>query len=136
MRKKKCFMLVFCATVFLYMVIFTAYGGTKNEGTALSINFDVTPKAQVTKVSCYIKELNKKPSLHVNLAVKNVSEKAQRFNVKLHLKDSGQNVGGYLPRKGKKGKPPLMEPGKIGNVTFAMFYEKLPKSISIKITSK
>ncbi|MFH1058414.1 MAG: hypothetical protein V1797_07020 [Pseudomonadota bacterium] len=68
----------------------------------------ISPEAKLEAFTCYHADYQKKKSLHFKVALKNVSDKPQRFKVNIFL-DNGKAVGGLLPPNTKKG---LLEPGK------------------------
>jgi hypothetical protein len=64
------------------------------------------------------------------VAVKNASNKPQRFKVNIFL-DNGKAVGGLIPRKTKKG---LVQPGKIASFTYPVKgVTRQPKEVMLKI---
>jgi len=68
---------------------------------------DIAPEAALESLSCYFKKYEGKDTLHLKVAVKNVSDKPQRYRVNIFM-DNGKAVGGLIPRTTKKG---LVEPG-------------------------
>jgi hypothetical protein len=68
---------------------------------------DIVPEAALEKLSCSFKTYEGKDTLHLTVAVKNVSDKPQRYRVNLFM-DNGKAVGGLIPRTTKEG---LVEPG-------------------------
>jgi hypothetical protein len=68
---------------------------------------DIVPEAALESLSCYFKKYEGKDTLHLKVAVKNVSDKPQRFRVNLFM-DNGKAVGGLIPSTTKEG---LVEPG-------------------------
>lgn len=68
---------------------------------------DIVPEAALENLSCYFKKYEGKATLHLKVAVKNVSDKPQRYRVNMFM-DNGKAVGGLIPRTTKKG---LVEPG-------------------------
>ena len=71
------------------------------------VHSTVSPEAELTDFSCVIKPWNGAKTLHLNVTVRNISPRAQRYRVNIFLPD-GKAVGGLLPRKIKKG---LVQPG-------------------------
>ena len=74
----------------------------------------IEPEAQLVKFNCSFKKYKGVKSLVFHVAVKNVSEKPQRFRVNIFL-DNGKAVGGLLPRKTKKG---LIKPGQVAKFSY------------------
>jgi hypothetical protein len=68
---------------------------------------DIVPEAALENLSCYFKKYEGEATLHLKVAVKNVSDKPQRYRVNIFM-DNGKAVGGLIPRTTKKG---LVEPG-------------------------
>ncbi|MGA8279851.1 MAG: hypothetical protein WB853_03060 [Desulfobacterales bacterium] len=68
---------------------------------------DIVPEAALESLSCSFKKYEGKETLHLKVAVKNVSDKPQRYRVNLFM-DNGKAVGGLIPRTTKEG---LVEPG-------------------------
>ena len=68
---------------------------------------DIVPEAALENLSCYFKKYEGKATLHLKVAVRNVSDKPQRYRVNIFM-DNGKAVGGLIPRTTKKG---LVEPG-------------------------
>ncbi|MCD4742461.1 MAG: hypothetical protein K8R67_08315 [Desulfobacteraceae bacterium] len=74
----------------------------------------IAPEASLENFSCVIKKWEGANTLHFNVAIKNISNKDQRFKVNIFL-ENGKAVGGLLPRKIKKG---LIKPGQIAEFTY------------------
>jgi hypothetical protein len=68
---------------------------------------DIVPEAALENLSCYFKKYEGTATLHLKVAVRNVSDKPQRYRVNIFM-DNGKAVGGLIPRTTKKG---LVEPG-------------------------
>jgi len=77
------------------------------------LSSEIAPAAKLEAFQCYSDDYQKQPSLHFKVALKNVSDKPQRFKVNIFL-DNGKAVGGLLPESDKKG---LVDPGK--SISFA-----------------
>ena len=96
------------------------------------INKEISPEAQLDGFSCFFKRFEGVQALHFKVAVKNVSDKPQRFRVHIFL-DNGKAVGGLIPRKTKKG---LIKPGQTATFVYPVggMTDK-PGSIILKIKS-
>ena len=97
-----------------------------------SINKQICPEAQLAQFSCFFKKFEGAQTLHFKLAVKNVSDKPQRYRVRIFL-DNGKAVGGLIPRKTKKG---LVKPGQ--TATFVYPVGRMPDkpgSIDLFVTT-
>jgi hypothetical protein len=91
---------------------------------------DITSEAQLQELSCSFKKFEGMETLHIKVAVKNVSSSDQRFRVNLFL-DNGKAVGGLIPRKTKKG---LVKPGTTASFVYPVSQmPKQPKGIMLKI---
>ncbi len=96
------------------------------------ISKEITPKAQLDGFSCFFKRFEGVQTLHFKVAVKNVSDKPQRYRVRIFL-DNGKAVGGLIPRKIKKG---LVKPGQTATFVYPVgrMTDK-PGSIELYITT-
>ena len=95
------------------------------------ISKEISPEAELEGFSCFFKRWDGAKALHFKVAVKNVSNKPQRFKVRIFL-DNGKAVGGLLPRKTKKG---LMKPGQTAAFTYPVKVTGKPGSIELYITT-
>lgn len=96
------------------------------------ISKEISPEAQLDGFSCFFKRFEGVQTLHFKVAVKNVSDKPQRFRVRIFL-DNGKAVGGLIPRKTKKG---LVKPGQTATFVYPVgrMTDK-PGSIDLYITT-
>ena len=96
------------------------------------ISKEISPEAQLEEFSCFFKKWDGAKVLHFKVSVKNVSDKPQRFKVRIFL-DNGKAVGGWLPRKTKKG---LIKPGQAAKFVYPIkgMADK-PGSIDLYITT-
>ncbi len=93
---------------------------------------EIAPEAELETLACMFQEWEGSKTLHFKVAVKNKSDKAQRFRVNIFL-DNGKAVGGLIPRKTKKG---LIEPGKSGEFVYPVKgMDAKPKSLMVKIST-
>ena len=69
----------------------------------------IAPEAELAEFSCVMKAYEGSDTLHFNVAVKNISDRPQRYKVNIFL-DNGKAVGGLIPSNTKK--EGLVEPGK------------------------
>jgi len=96
------------------------------------ISKEISPEAQLDGFSCFFKRFEGVQALHFKVAVKNVSDKPQRYRVHIFL-DNGKAVGGLIPRKTKKG---LIKPGQTATFVYPVGGMKdKPGSIILKIKS-
>ncbi|MBW2038962.1 MAG: hypothetical protein JRI46_05095 [Deltaproteobacteria bacterium] len=99
---------------------------------ATKIKWNVTKEADVTFLNCYIRQFKgwKKPVWHFEVGIKNKSDKPQRFRVQFILPEEGVASGGLLPRKGK---PPVLAPGKEAKGTYPVNCERAPKKVTVVV---
>jgi hypothetical protein len=91
---------------------------------------DIVPEAALENLSCYFKNYEGKDTLHLKVAVKNVSDKPQRYRVNIFM-DNGKAVGGLIPRTTKKG---LVEPGQSASFDYPVIDMPLsPKTMTLII---
>jgi hypothetical protein len=90
--------------------------------------YDITPKAEV-KMTFYMKEWQGKPSLHLELRVKNLSDRPERFKAYFDLVD-GPSVVAYIPIEGN---PPVVQPKAEFTGTYPLYYGSFPKGFDFKI---
>jgi len=96
------------------------------------ISKEISPEAQLDGFSCFFKRFEGVQALHFKVALKNVSDKPQRYRVRIFL-DNGKAVGGLIPRKTKKG---LVKPGQ--TVTFVYPVGRMttkPESLELYVTT-
>ena len=96
------------------------------------ISKEISPEAQLAGFSCFFKKFEGLQTLHFKVALKNVSDKPQRYRVRIFL-DNGKAIGGLIPRKTKKG---LIKPGQ--TTTFVYPVGRMtakPGSIELYITT-
>ena len=95
-----------------------------------NVNADVAPEAKLEGFTCSFKKWEDAETLHFKVAIKNLSDKPQRFKVNIFL-DNGKAVGGLIPRKTKKG---LVQPGKTASFTYPVKgVTRQPKEVMLKI---
>jgi len=90
----------------------------------------IADEVELVEFSCSVKKWEGAETLHFNVAVKNISNAAQRYRVNIFL-DNGKAVGGLIPRKTKKG---LVEPGQNASFVYPVKgMDVKPKEIILKI---
>ncbi len=102
-----------------------------------SISLECSPQAQVLKVESYLKFLKEfgegKPAMHVDVRVKNISDKAERFSVMVST-PGGDSAAAFVPEKAKKeGEPPALKPGEEGKITLPMLVEKMADAFTVTV---
>ena len=92
----------------------------------------IVPEAALEEFTCFMKNWSGAETLHFKVSIKNVSDKPQRYRVNIFL-DNGKAVGGWIPRKIKKG---LVQPGQTGGFVYPVGgMPGKPKTVTIKITT-
>lgn len=82
-------------------------GGPAAPSCAADIDYRIAPGAELTAVSCEIKDYKGEPSLWFHFTLKNTCTEPTRYRINVFL-PNGKAVGGLVPRKGK---PPVVAPG-------------------------
>jgi hypothetical protein len=93
---------------------------------AVPIEWDVAKEADITIMNCYIqnyKGWGNMPVWHFEVGIKNIADRPERYRVRITLPKEGVSAGGLLPRKGK---PPILAPGKEAKVIYPLHYDKMP----------
>ena len=93
---------------------------------------DIVSAAQLEAFTCSFKRWEGVETLHMKVAIKNVSDQPQRFRVNIFL-DNGKAVGGLIPRRLKDG---LVEPGQTGSFVYPVKnMPQKPKEIFLIIST-
>ena len=93
-------------------------GAPGKVGCKADIDWQITPKAEVTQFDCKVGKHKKKPALVFTVGIKNVSTEPLRYRLNIFLLDMDKAAGHLIPRKGK---PPVLEPGKTKTVKVPFF---------------
>ena len=128
---------------FLALVLCIGIPGMHSEAVAKSkpctfpcvdeanLQKSIVPEASLEEFSCFMKKWGGSETLHFKISIKNVSDKPQRFRVNIFL-ENGKAVGGWIPRKIKKG---LVQPGQTGDFVYPVAgMPSKPKGIILKIS--
>jgi len=96
------------------------------------VSKDISAEAQLERLSCFFKKFEGSDVIHFKVAVKNISDKPQRYRVQIFL-DNGKAVGGLIPRKTKKG---LIQPGQTATFVYPVggMTDK-PATVDLKIAT-
>jgi len=100
--------------------------------TGAKLDKSISSEVQLEEFSCSFKKFEGAEVVHFKVAVKNITDKPQRFRVHIFL-DNGKAVGGLIPRSTKKG---LVNPGQTASFVYpvnGMTYN--PKEIMLKIST-
>ena len=76
---------------------------------------DISEEAELEALTCSFEKWEGNDTLHLNVSVKNVSDKDQRYKVNIFL-DNGKAVGGLIPVKVKD--EGLVTPGQSASYTY------------------
>lgn len=130
---KKTFFLGALAAIFLLWSSAGLLAAEKKH----SISLETPPQAQVLQITSYLKFLREfgegKPAMHVEVKIKNLSDKAERFSVMVSTPD-GDSAAAFLPEKAKKeGALPVLEPREEGKITLPLLVEKLADSFTVTV---
>ncbi len=131
MNKRFC--LVTLAAIFLLGSSADLSAAEKNR----SISLETPPQAQVLQITSYLKFLKEfgegKPAMHVEVKIKNLSDKAERFSVMVSTPD-GDSAAAFIPEKAKKERAlPVLEPREEGKITLPMLVEKLADRFTVTV---
>jgi len=129
-RKNKLTIILGVLILFIGSIILASCATTSGKAkTGAAITYDVCSSAKITSVSYFIKKYKGAPRLHIKIGIKNISKEPKRFRVKIFLSE-GPSSGGFYPRKGK---PPVIKPGKELSRTFPMYFSKFPSGFTIVV---
>lgn len=89
-----------------------------NISCPANIEWQLTPKAEITSFACEVGTFKKKTALVFTVAVKNTCKEALRYRLNIFLLDQDKAAGHLIPRKGK---PPVVKPGETVTVKVPFF---------------
>jgi hypothetical protein len=96
------------------------------------LNLDIAPQAQLAGLTCSFKKFEGVDTLHMKVAVKNISNQPQRYRINIFL-DNSKAMGGLIPRSLKDG---LVQPGQ--TVSFEYPFLQMtdkPKEVFLRVTT-
>lgn len=97
-----------------------------------NLDLDLVSQVQLESMTCSFKKFEGVDTLHMKVAVKNVSDQPQRFRVNIFL-DNGKAMGGLIPRRLKDG---LVEPGQTVSFEYPFInMTEKPKEVFLRITT-
>jgi len=104
----------------------------KAEGPEATL--EVCRTAEITVLKYFMKEpeIGGGPKLHFRIGIKNISDKPRRFDVSVSL-PGGPSSGGYYPQQKKTGEIPLLKPGEELVRVFRLYFDSVPKALTIKV---
>jgi hypothetical protein len=114
---------------FWFSVLFcvAVYWAAGREAAAEN-TYDITAKADV-KIGFYLKQWQGKPNLHIEIRLKNLSDKPERFKVTFDLAD-GPSVVAYIPVEGN---PMVIQANGEFTGTYPLFYGSFPREFDVKV---
>jgi hypothetical protein len=128
--------IVLMITAFLFLAV----GGCASSGKPpveakcpADIEWQVAPEAQITQFECAMGTQNKEVALIFKVGIKNVTDKPLRYILNILLEDMHKGAGSLVPVKGK---PPVVEPGKVETVTVPFIKTaELSKKVMVAVES-
>lgn len=97
-----------------------------------NLDQDLVPEVRFESLTCSFKKFEGVDTLHMKIAVTNVSDQPQRFRVNIFL-DNGKAMGGLIPRRLKDG---LVKPGQTVSFEYPFLnMTEKPKEVFLRITT-
>ncbi len=124
---------VLMSTVFLMVMSIFGVSAVASEkpGCQAEIEWDVAPEAKVGNLACELGKHKKDPALIFTADLTNTADKPLRFRLNIFLLDMDKGAGHLVPRKGK---PPVIEPGKTETVKIPFIKtDKMSKKIFVVV---
>ena len=95
------------------------------------IAWEVAPEAEITELACSMGKLGMDPALIFTAALKNISNRPQRFRINIFLLDLDKANGHLVPRKGN---PPVIAPGATATVKIPFIKTMaMPKKMLVRV---
>ena len=133
--KKAIPILVLCLALGVWLAGCASSGKGKPETVNCDarINWDVVEQAKLTNFGCALGKHGGQESLIFTVDLMNPTDQPYRYRINIFLEDMGKAAGHYVPRKGK---PPIVEPGKSASVKIPFIGTKeRSKKIMVKVTT-
>jgi hypothetical protein len=125
-RKKGNLIALFQILFFIFPLILACAHLEENQGKTSEIAYDISPSAQVTKVSYFLKQLEGAQKLFFEIGIKNVSKENHKYRAAVLLNEGPSGSALYpVKEEGKLG------PGKELALQFPIFYDRLPKGFTL-----
>ena len=106
--------LVLCLVVAFGLIGCAGKGAPEKANCDAKITWQVAKEAKLTQFDCIVGMNAGQPSLIFTVGVENAADKPYRYRVNIFLEDMDKAYGHLVPRKGK---PPVLAPGKSETVT-------------------
>jgi hypothetical protein len=127
-RKRISWVALFLISVMAGLLILGCSHLQKGKENASEIVYEITPMAEVTKVSYFIKKLEGTPKLFFEIGIKNISKENHKYRAVVLLNE-GPSGSALFPAK-EMGK---LDPGKELSLQFPIFYDKFPKGFTLMV---
>jgi len=101
--------LVLCLVVAFGLIGCAGKGAPQKVNCDAKITWQVAEEAKLTQFDCVSGMHGSLPSLIFTVGLENAADKPYRYRVNIFLEDMDKGAGHLVPRKGK---PPVLEPGK------------------------
>ena len=113
--RASCLPILLMLMVFLSFLVGCATKGKPPVETKCPaiIEWQVAPEAQITQFECAMGTHEKEVALIFKVGIKNATDKPRRYRLQIFLEDMDKGAGSLVPVKGK---PPVLEPGKVETV--------------------
>ena len=105
--------LALCLVGMFWNVGWAGEGAPENTNCNAEITWEVAMEAKLTQFDCEIGKHGGQTSLIFNVGLVNTTDKPLRYRINIFLEDMDKAAGHLVPRKGK---PPVVEPGKSATV--------------------
>jgi len=86
-------------------------GAPEKTNCGAEITWEVVKEAKLTQFDCVVGEHGGQPALIFTVGLENPTNKPLRYRINIFLEDMDKGAGHLVPRK-RKGKPPVIDPGK------------------------
>jgi len=104
--------LVLCLVVAFGLIGCAGKGAPQKVNCDAKITWQVAEEAKLTQFDCAVGMHGSLPSLIFTVGLENAADKPYRYRVNIFLEDMDKAAGHLVPRKPRKDKLPLLEPGK------------------------
>jgi hypothetical protein len=126
--KKGKLIALFQILFFIFLVILACAHLEENQGKTSEIAYDISPSAQVTKVSYFLKQLEGTQKLFFEIGIKNVSKENHKYRAAVLLNEGPSGSALYPSKEAEK-----LGPGKELVLQFPIIYGELPKGFTVMV---
>ena len=103
--------LAVCVIGIFWLVGCAGKGAPVKANCNAEISWEVVKEVKLTQFDCALGKHGGQPSLIFNVGLENPTDKPLRYRINIFLEDMDKAAGHLVPRK-RKGKPPVVDPGK------------------------